>query len=64
MSHDHHHHQPFVLTNVSKAFYIGIVLNLLFVLIQAGVGLHIRSLSLCYQMPVTILPMLPAWYYR
>lgn len=46
MSHDHHHHQPVVLTNVSKAFVIGIVLNTIFVVIQAGVGLHIQSLSL------------------
>lgn len=46
MSHDYHHHQPVVLTNVSKAFVIGIVLNTIFVVIQAGVGLHIQSLSL------------------
>jgi len=46
MSHDHHHHQPVVLTNVSKAFIVGIVLNTIFVVIQAGVGLHIKSLSL------------------
>jgi cobalt-zinc-cadmium efflux system protein len=46
MSHHHHHPATVTLTKVSRAFMIGIVLNLLFVLIQAGVGLHIRSLSL------------------
>lgn len=46
MSHDHHHHQPLVLTNVSKAFYIGIVLNIVFVMVQLGFGIHIHSLSL------------------
>jgi cobalt-zinc-cadmium efflux system protein len=47
MSHDHHHHhQPVVLTNVSRAFIVGILLNSIFVLVQAGVGLHIKSLSL------------------
>jgi cobalt-zinc-cadmium efflux system protein len=46
MSHHHHHSATVTLTKVSRAFMIGIVLNLLFVLIQAGVGLHIRSLSL------------------
>lgn len=45
MSHDHHH-QPTVLTNVSKAFVVGIVLNSVFVIIQASIGLHIKSLSL------------------
>lgn len=45
MSHDHHHHSV-ELTNVSKAFIIGIVLNLAFVVIQLGVGIHIHSLSL------------------
>ena len=46
MPHDHHHHQPVVLTNLSRAFVVGIVLNAAFVIIQAGVGIHIRSLSL------------------
>ena len=41
-----HHHQPIVLTNVSKAFIVGIALNAVFVFVQAGVGLHIKSLSL------------------
>ncbi len=46
MSHDHHHHQPLVLTSVSKAFYIGIVLNMVFVVVQLGFGIRIHSLSL------------------
>jgi cobalt-zinc-cadmium efflux system protein len=45
MSHDHHH-QPIVLTSVSKAFVVGIILNSAFVIIQAGIGLQIKSLSL------------------
>ncbi len=46
--HDHSHshsHMP-VLTNVNSAFIIGIVLNLLFVIIEAAVGFYIHSLSL------------------
>lgn len=49
MSHDHHHHDhshSVVLTNVSRAFIIGIVLNSLFVIVEVVVGLHIKSLSL------------------
>ncbi|GAC1387414.1 MAG: cation diffusion facilitator family transporter [Ginsengibacter sp.] len=49
MSHDHHHHDhshSVVLTNVSRAFIIGIVLNSLFVVIEVVVGIHIKSLSL------------------
>ena len=54
MSHQHHHndhhshshsHAP-VLTQVNTAFIIGITLNLLFVVIEAAVGLYIHSLSL------------------
>lgn len=45
MSHAHHHETK-ALTQVSKAFMMGIVLNMLFVLIQAGIGWHIKSLSL------------------
>ena len=53
MSHHHHHHDhdhshshmP-VLTHVNTAFIIGIILNLLFVIIEATVGLYIHSLSL------------------
>src|ERR1700759_5130141 len=49
--HDHgfslgHHHHPVNLTNVNRAFVIGIVLNFLFVIIEVVVGLSIKSLSL------------------
>jgi cobalt-zinc-cadmium efflux system protein len=45
--HSHHHHDHSVtLTHVNKAFIIGIVLNFLFVLIEAGAGLYTHSLSL------------------
>jgi cobalt-zinc-cadmium efflux system protein len=42
----HHNHAPKPITNLNKAFIIGIVLNLTYVLIQIGVGLQIKSLSL------------------
>jgi cobalt-zinc-cadmium efflux system protein len=50
-SHDHshgfgHHHHPVNLKEVNRAFVIGIVLNFLFVIIEAVVGLSIHSLSL------------------
>jgi cobalt-zinc-cadmium efflux system protein len=49
--HDHghgfgHHHHPVNLKSVNRAFVIGIVLNFLFVVIEAIVGLTIHSLSL------------------
>lgn len=47
MAHEHHHHdhsQP--LTNINRAFYIGIGLNFLFVIIEVITGLYIHSLSL------------------
>jgi cobalt-zinc-cadmium efflux system protein len=49
--HEHHHaghshsHAP-VITNLNKAFIIGIVLNLAYVIIQIAIGLKINSLSL------------------
>ncbi len=47
MGHDHSHHDHTVtLKQVNTAFIVGIVLNLLFVLIEAGVGFYIHSLSL------------------
>ena len=48
MEHDHHghNHAPPILTNVSRAFVIGIVLNFAFVLVEVVVGLSIHSLSL------------------
>jgi cobalt-zinc-cadmium efflux system protein len=45
--HTHHHHDHAItLTSVNTAFIVGITLNLLFVIIEAGVGLHVESLSL------------------
>ena len=44
--HHHHHHGPVELTNVNRAFIVGIALNFLFVLIEVFVGLYIHSLSL------------------
>lgn len=41
--HDHHHAPP---QNFTRAFVIGITLNLLFVLIEAGYGFFANSLSL------------------
>lgn len=45
-SHHHHHDHSVVLTNVNKAFIIGIVLNFLFVIVEVVTGLYIHSLSL------------------
>ena len=50
-SHDHshaghHHHAPPVITSLNKAFIVGIILNLTYVLIQVIIGLNINSLSL------------------
>ncbi|MDQ6608923.1 MAG: cation diffusion facilitator family transporter, partial [Bacteroidota bacterium] len=47
MGHSHHNHNhSSVLTNVNHAFVIGIVLNILFVLVEAIAGFSINSLSL------------------
>ena len=45
MAHDHHHHAP-KITNLNRAFIIGIVFNLGYVIFQIVVGLRINSLSL------------------
>ena len=45
-SHHGHHHGPITITNLNKAFIVGIVLNLAYVLIQVIIGLNINSLSL------------------
>lgn len=42
----HNHGQAQVLTHINKAFIIGIVLNLAYVIIQVIIGLKINSLSL------------------
>src|SRR3954447_2623904 len=44
--HQHDHHEIIELKNVNLAFYLGIALNLLFVIIEVIVGLIIHSLSL------------------
>lgn len=47
MGHDHHHHHRIQGgANASRAFSIGIWLNTVFVIIEAGVGFYINSLSL------------------
>lgn len=47
MSDSHHNHSHSVAPeNINTAFVTGIVLNLLFVIIEAGVGVYIDSLSL------------------
>jgi cobalt-zinc-cadmium efflux system protein len=48
MSHEHHHHHGEIaeLKHVNKAFYIGIGLNFLFVIVEVIAGLIIHSLSL------------------
>lgn len=45
MEHQHDHTTP-VVSNLNKAFIIGIILNLVYVLIQVIIGLDIHSLSL------------------
>lgn len=46
MEHAHHHHHTPELTNVNRAFIIGIVLNSLFVIIEFGAGFYWNSLAL------------------
>ncbi|HWA33856.1 MAG TPA: cation transporter, partial [Cyclobacteriaceae bacterium] len=46
MSHDHHHHHPVALSKVNAAFIFGIILNFVFVVVEAVAGLVINSLSL------------------
>ena len=45
MGHEHHHPVA-TLSKASTAFIVGIALNFIFVLIEAGVGFYIHSLSL------------------
>jgi cobalt-zinc-cadmium efflux system protein len=44
--HHGHHHHAVDLRQVNRAFVVGIILNFCFVLIEAGVGFYIHSLSL------------------
>jgi len=47
MSHEHeHHHHAVNITSLNKAFIIGIVLNLLFVITEFSAGLWFNSLAL------------------
>jgi cobalt-zinc-cadmium efflux system protein len=43
---EHHHHESLPLTSLNRAFVIGIVINLLYVVIELGAGLMYNSLSL------------------
>lgn len=45
MGHDHAHHHEVTLTKVNTAFVVAIILNLVFVIIEAVVGIAIDSLS-------------------
>ena len=45
MEHDHAHHHPNKLTKVNTAFVVGIILNLVFVIIEATEGIIIDSVS-------------------
>lgn len=45
-SHHHHHNHSVVLTNINKAFIVGICLNFLFVVTEVIAGLYIHSLSI------------------
>ncbi len=45
-SHEHHHHGPIEPGQLNRAFFIGIWLNLLFVIIEAGAGFFTGSLAL------------------
>ena len=46
--HDHHHHHHTVdnLSSLNRAFYIGIGVNLLYTVLEYGVGFHTDSLAL------------------
>lgn len=44
--HSGHHHGTVTITGINKAFIIGIILNLVYVIIQVVIGLRINSLSL------------------
>jgi len=45
--HDHHHHHEVAdLSSLNRAFYIGIALNLLYTIIEFGVGYRVNSLAL------------------
>lgn len=41
--HDHHHHAP---SNYNRAFAIGVILNVAYILLETGAGLYANSLAL------------------
>ena len=43
--HHHHHHSP-VITNISNAFWVGIILNSAFVILEFTAGFYYNSLAL------------------
>lgn len=43
--HDHHHHEQRI-TSLNTAFIVGIALNILFVAVEAGIGLYYNSMGL------------------
>lgn len=43
MGHHHHHHEP---VDYGRSFAVGVVLNILFVLLEAGCGIYAQSLAL------------------
>lgn len=45
-SHGHHHEHVHELTSLNKSFIIGITLNILFVLVEFGIGFYYDSLGL------------------
>ncbi len=47
MAHDHaHHHHQHKISNLTRAFVVGIVLNILFVIIEFSTGFFTNSLAL------------------
>lgn len=44
--HHHHHHESLPMTSLNRAFVIGIIINLLYVVIELGAGFMYNSLSL------------------
>ena len=46
MEHHHHHHPAPDLQKLNRSFIIGIVLNVLFVVAEAGAGFYYDSLAL------------------
>lgn len=45
-SHNHHHHHHTVVTNLNRAFKLGIALNIAYVLVEAAFGFYYDSMGL------------------